>query len=200
MTSRQRPSGGGRGGRSGFLLSLGRAGGLWFGAFFAGADAEEFESLADEAADEAAVLADASGEDEEVESAEFGGVGSDEFADRGGEDVDGEGGVLVPDSMAAWRRRMSDSPPERAARPDWRLRRVSRASASRRLLRMRKMRTPGSRSPVRVDMGMPPVGVSPHAGVDGAAVEDSGEAGSVAEMARRRRAREFASRRWRTDS
>src|SRR5690348_16113769 len=65
------------------------------GAFFAGADAEEFESLADEVADELAVLADASGEDEEIESAKLGGIGPDKFADGGGEDVDSERGVLV---------------------------------------------------------------------------------------------------------
>lgn len=56
---------------------------------------QEGEGRSDAAADEAGIFADASAEDEQVESAEGGGVGADALGDAMAEDVDGElsGGV-----------------------------------------------------------------------------------------------------------
>lgn len=152
------------------------------GAFLAGADAEEFESLADEAADEAAVLADASGEYEEVESAEFGGVSSDEFLDRGGEDVDGEGGVWVSGFhgglKAAHVGFSSGEGGEAGLAVEESFERVGiKAVVAHKEDEDARVEVSGAGG-----HGDAAGGGESHAGVDGAAVEDGDEAGSVAEM------------------
>ena len=53
-------------------------------------DAERIEAAADLGAGGAVVLTDAAGEDEHVESAELCDVGTDESADGGGEEIDGQ--------------------------------------------------------------------------------------------------------------
>ena len=161
------------------------------GAFFTGVDAEEFEALADEVTDEPAVLADASGEDEEVESAEFGGIGADEFSDGGGEDINGQSGIFISGFHGGLEAAHVGFPPGERSEAGLAIEEGFESVGVEAVVAHEKDEDAGVEVSGAGGHGDAAGGGESHAGVDGAAVEDGGEAGSVAEVSARRRGRDL---------